>query len=311
MTLYSISQVSNITGIPSLTLRAWEKRYSIVSPARNKSGYREYSKEDIRKLKFVNALVKQGHSIGKVASKDIIEIEGMLKQYESYKYLFKDSEIPEIDNKAIDEILSGLLLALKQYRLDIITHELRKIKLNLRPKDLVFKILSPLLGKVGQMVYDQELKISHEHAISSIIRFHVGQYIYSEYETSNEKKSKIALTTMEGELHEFGILLASLLCLEYGHEIIYLGPNLPSEPLLETAKALNIKSIIIGTHFSTRKSSSRSLTDYINNTLFGLKNSQHLIVGGPGKFDKKLIKSKKNFFPMGSLEELDTYLAQL
>ncbi|WP_127716878.1 MerR family transcriptional regulator [Halobacteriovorax sp. HLS] len=311
MSIYSISQVSKITEIPALTLRAWENRYQAVTPNRSTSGYREYTKSDIKKLRYLKALTTQGHSISKVANKSIKELEALIKEYEGHSYIINEKALNTLKESEIEKIVEGLLLALKEYRLEIITHELKKIKLNLRPKDLVFKVLSPLLQRVGQMVYDERLSISHEHALSSIIKFHIGQYIYSEYESSSGQRQKIALTTMEGELHEFGILLASLLCLEYDHEIIYLGPNLPPLALLETVKALDISTIIIGTHYSAKKSYSNNLTEYIRTITYNISKSQKLILGGPGRYNKDQFKNTKNLLPMESFIELDKYLAQL
>ena len=40
--MYTIKQASQLTGVPEASLRAWERRYGVVVPARNESGYRVY-----------------------------------------------------------------------------------------------------------------------------------------------------------------------------------------------------------------------------------------------------------------------------
>lgn len=53
--VYSISAVARILAIPVATLRTWEERYGQVVPARNDSGHRLFSREQIEQLRFVQA----------------------------------------------------------------------------------------------------------------------------------------------------------------------------------------------------------------------------------------------------------------
>ena len=61
---WRIKTVSQRTGVRSDTLRAWERRYSIVSPSRSEAGYRLYSDEDIAAIQRVKELVDSGLSVG-------------------------------------------------------------------------------------------------------------------------------------------------------------------------------------------------------------------------------------------------------
>ncbi len=65
--LYGISAVSRLTGISPHVLRIWERRYQVVEPDRSDSRRREYSREDVRRLTLVKALVDHGQSIRHVA----------------------------------------------------------------------------------------------------------------------------------------------------------------------------------------------------------------------------------------------------
>jgi PAS domain S-box-containing protein len=56
----TLKAVSARTGIPSATLRTWERRYSFTHPVRSESGYRLYGEEDIARILQVKSLVKQG-----------------------------------------------------------------------------------------------------------------------------------------------------------------------------------------------------------------------------------------------------------
>ena len=66
---YRINVVAELTGVPAATLRAWERRYGIPTPARTASSYRLYSDVDV-----VAAAVKEG-----------LDVQGISINYHSTK----------------------------------------------------------------------------------------------------------------------------------------------------------------------------------------------------------------------------------
>jgi len=65
---YRIAAVSRLTGMPIPTIRMWERRYGVVTPARSTGNGRLYSRGDIDRLVLLKAAVDAGHAIGTVAS---------------------------------------------------------------------------------------------------------------------------------------------------------------------------------------------------------------------------------------------------
>ena len=78
---FRIGGVTKMTGIPVDTLRAWERRYQVVSPVRAESSARLYSLEDIERLKLLKTLVSEGHGIGSVAHLDRSTLENLLDKH--------------------------------------------------------------------------------------------------------------------------------------------------------------------------------------------------------------------------------------
>ena len=78
---FRIGGVTKMTGISVDTLRAWERRYQVVSPARAESAARLYSLEDIERLKLLKALVSEGHGIGSIAQLDRSALESLLDKH--------------------------------------------------------------------------------------------------------------------------------------------------------------------------------------------------------------------------------------
>lgn len=58
--VYSISAVARMLGIPVATIRTWEDRYGQVVPARNASGHRLYTRDQVEELKFVRGQMAEG-----------------------------------------------------------------------------------------------------------------------------------------------------------------------------------------------------------------------------------------------------------
>ena len=58
--MYTVSQAEALTGIPSTTLRAWERRYGIIAPRRTEGGYRLYDAAQIAMLREMAARVRGG-----------------------------------------------------------------------------------------------------------------------------------------------------------------------------------------------------------------------------------------------------------
>ncbi len=66
--LLPIRTVSRLTGVKPVTLRAWERRYGLISPSRTESGHRLYSPEDVERIRRAVALVRLGVAIGGVGA---------------------------------------------------------------------------------------------------------------------------------------------------------------------------------------------------------------------------------------------------
>src|SRR5665647_29419 len=60
--MLTIEQISQITGIRKSTLRYWEKSFDdFLKPARTHSNRREYTVEDLNRIKAIQRLLEQEH----------------------------------------------------------------------------------------------------------------------------------------------------------------------------------------------------------------------------------------------------------
>jgi len=64
--LFPIREVSRLTGVNTVTLRAWERRYGLIQPTRTDSGHRLYSQADIEQVRSILGWLERGVAVSKV-----------------------------------------------------------------------------------------------------------------------------------------------------------------------------------------------------------------------------------------------------
>lgn len=64
--LQPIREVSEQTGINPVTLRAWERRYGLITPQRTPKGHRLYSQQDIDRILQIKLWLSRGIAVGQV-----------------------------------------------------------------------------------------------------------------------------------------------------------------------------------------------------------------------------------------------------
>jgi MerR family transcriptional regulator, light-induced transcriptional regulator len=65
---FTIGDVSQQTGIASVTLRAWERRYGLIKPQRTPKGHRVYNQDNIQQIQHILSWLNRGVAIRKVAA---------------------------------------------------------------------------------------------------------------------------------------------------------------------------------------------------------------------------------------------------
>jgi DNA-binding transcriptional MerR regulator len=64
--LFPIRELSRLTGVNTVTLRAWERRHGLLKPQRTSKGHRLYSASDVARVKQIQAWLIRGLAISQV-----------------------------------------------------------------------------------------------------------------------------------------------------------------------------------------------------------------------------------------------------
>jgi DNA-binding transcriptional MerR regulator len=304
---FSIQFVSRVTGINPHTIRAWEKRYQVVVPNRDSKGRRLYNQSHIDRLVMLQDLVDIGNKISDLAKMSDEQLKKLCEQYTSNGRVLpnkKQNQEP-ID---VNETLQSLLLALQHYKLDILSHELEKAKGMMNLREFALSVLLPLLSEVGVQVQRKLLTIAQEYALTSILKFYIGQILYQKYVFRNKNNFNVLLVTPEGETHEFGILIAALLCSHYKINFYFLGANLPLESTTEAFDQIQPSVIISSVSRPVEDFNGTYIQDYVKTISSHIHGKAELWLGG---VHKSTIKTPSNVKLFSSIRSLDQILKEI
>ena len=224
---YPIAAVSKLTGIRLDTLRAWERRYKVVSPVRDGRG-RLYSEQDVQRLQLLRQAVENGHPISQaslLSNSQLLQLVGAPPQRE-------------------EGFADGIVDAIERFDYAEADQELGRIAALIAPKDFLYNVALPLMKHVGDAYHSKTMNVAQEHMSSSLVRNILGGMI--RLHRVQRPQIRLMFTTPAGELHEIGILSAALLAGIAGLGIVYLGPDLPTNEILNAVKRSLPAALVLG-----------------------------------------------------------------
>ncbi|MCC7043692.1 MAG: MerR family transcriptional regulator [Acidobacteria bacterium] len=229
--------MARLTGLTVDTLRAWERRYQAVRPTRDGRG-RTYSEADIARLKALGDLVRRGHAIGSVAGLDDERLRRLLERSRAASGA---GQAPQVTLANLGTITT----ALDAYDLDEVERALNTFAVLLPPRDLVFRVVLPLLREVGDRWERGTLRPSQEHLISAIVRSVLGGLLRAATRPNGQTRPHAVFATPAGERHELGLLSAAVLAASAGISLVYLGADLPASDIGHAAATTDARVVVL------------------------------------------------------------------
>lgn len=232
--MYSIKKVAELTGIPVVTIRAWENRYGIITPSRSEGGHRIYSEADIKTLQWLKEQMKQKNI-------KISEAVGLCKQSRNTASAYKASDAYTGGNKeSLIEQLYSSLMSLNSDK----ANEILDFAFSLYYfEDVFHQIWTPVLYRIGEEWEARTITVAQEHFASQLImqRFHQFFRVLP----VNPRLPRTLAFCPEGEHHHLGLMLFSLFLRNKGVDVVYLGPNTPVTGIHPLIEASGIQAVAI------------------------------------------------------------------
>jgi DNA-binding transcriptional MerR regulator len=300
--IYPIRVVAKLTGLSQDAIRAWEKRYGAVVPARSRGNTRKYSGEDIRRLSLLKEATAQGHSIKNVArlSEDrlrkLIEHNRPIRGSKSVDEPFPDSQ------ETYDGLRAEYMIAIHRFDVRRAQRLLSRAAALLTPNDLIFHLLIPLLRNTGHLWLDEKISVSHEHLISMQVRALLVKML--DFHATQAGAPKIIVATPENHHHEFGALIGAFIAVNRGFDPIYLGPNMPEKDLAVAVDISRADLLLL----SVLKDMTEKEQAELNGTLTRLAQKIDTWMGLPEKHSANGIVPAVTY--INTFEELDAALTR-
>jgi MerR family transcriptional regulator, light-induced transcriptional regulator len=218
--MYSIKQTSIRSGVSVPLIRAWERRYGVVSPKRTPSGYRLYDDEAIATLMRVRELTENGWSASE-ASRAILAGE--------VNVLPIVQAVPAPLNgrsaRARQADLTGRFLsAAKEMDIAATGAVLDEMFAQGSFEAIVDDLLMPALGSLGQAWAEGRLDVAAEHAASAAVHRRLSA-LYEAAAVIGDASVVVGLPP-EGR-HELGALAFAVALRRLGAGVLYLGADVP------------------------------------------------------------------------------------
>ncbi len=230
--------VSRRTGLTAHVIRAWEKRYSAVTPHRTDTNRRLYSEEDVERLRLLRDATAAGHSIGQIAQLPLDQLQELLARTDPHPA--RDDSVPPVDPK---QFLVRCLEATKEFDGEALEATLDKASVALSQPELIEGLVVPFLHEVGELWSQGKLRAANEHLASAVVRTLLGR-LKDSFRPS-ERSPKLVVTTPPAQLHELGALIVTVTAASAGWRVYYLGPNLPSQEIAAAANENRARAVAL------------------------------------------------------------------
>jgi DNA-binding transcriptional MerR regulator len=236
----------------------WEKRYGIINPERSQTNIRCYSEHDLRTLLHLSLLNRQGLKISHLARMSAEEMHQLLSA-QSLKTMGFETEI--------HQWIASVLL----WDEEKINQSFQRCERQFGFESCMENVVFPALNLIGFKWIGGQIEVAQEHFVSHRIKQKIMVHIAGIKSKIHVNPRRFLLFLPEGEWHEMGLLYASYLIQNAGHQVLFLGQ---STPLLSAQKAdIHWKSDSILISFTPTFSEKRFLQTLDElKTLFDTKN---------------------------------------
>ena len=238
----SIAAVERETGLGKDTLRAWERRYGFPVPRRDAAGVRGYPRALVDRLTLISRALLAGQRPGRLFSLPPAELDALLAGLAT-----APAPRPHAPARAVATTLDVTegLLALRGGGPEALRHWLT---LGLARDGLAAFVvdgIAPLTVAVGEAWLDGRIAVYEEHLYSEAVQSVLRSALVPFQAGLEARGPRVLLTTVSGEAHGLGLLMAeTLMTLESCH-CLSLGTQTPIADIVAAAAAHRIDVVAL------------------------------------------------------------------
>ena len=260
--MYTIKQVSALTGIAEARLRAWERRYGVVQPARSAGGYRLYDDSQVSALREMATLVANGVPAS-VAASVLTTAPGRGTSADGG--LASDSTSASVDGLDgppaapwtwTDADLVDAAASLDPRRLwSTIDQAFGRASF----EQVVEHWLLPQLVRLGEAWQAGRVSVAEEHFASAGLMRAISAVYDSAPTGSSGAAVLVGLPT--GAHHELALFCFATCLRRLGSTVVYLGGDIPEDAWRDAAQRRRARAAVIGVTADSEVPSAQTITD--------------------------------------------------
>lgn len=264
--LFNTKAVVRQTGVPAPTLRAWERRYGILSPRRGENDYRLYSERDMIMVAWLRERVESGMTISQA-----IALLRSLEPSRRRKGRGRTAAAPFIDGTPAPlpaelpgrislEDLAALLVrqcaGLDEYAA---SHTIAQALAVYPVEDVCLRLFTPVLTEIGRLWANGDTTVTVEHFCTALIRAQIESLF--RMASRGESGALVLVGCAPGELHELGALILALFLRRSGLRVAYLGQSIEAQHLIATIAALKPACVVLSAVMPAQAEALRQVGD--------------------------------------------------
>jgi DNA-binding transcriptional MerR regulator/methylmalonyl-CoA mutase cobalamin-binding subunit len=300
---FPIGVVARRTGLSKDVLRVWESRYGVVKPARSDSGRRLYTEEDVERLGLLKAATSVGWSISEVAGRPVEELRALAEPAAPAA-----SAAPTALGGAVApyDVVDECLAAIEEMSIERLAAALSRAKMELSGPVFLEEVVAALLQQMGRWWRMGRLDPAQEHLASFAVRNELAAMISAIQ--PGDGSPRILLSTLAGEDHELGAMLAAATAAAAGWRATFIGANLPAGDIVAAVRRTKAAALGLSIVASNGASATTDVGEQLTALRKDLGEGVRIFVGGAGasRYEPALAAIGAHRF--GTLEEFRTSL---
>ncbi len=239
---FNIGAVERETGLSKDVLRMWERRYGFPKPRRDDNSERQYTVDDVGKLRAMKRLMDVGLRPGKIIKLTQEELNAMA-----------DARAPARAEHLTPALESDVLSMLKSHDATVLQHTLANLMMRQGLQRFILETIVPLNRAVGDAWMRGELQVFEEHLYTEQLQTALRTAINASPRQLGVPR--VLLTTFPSEHHGLGLLMAEAMMVPEAVQCISLGLQTPLEDICRAAAAhqVHIVALSFSAAFSLRQ----------------------------------------------------------
>jgi DNA-binding transcriptional MerR regulator len=130
MPVHKIGAISDLSGVPSPTLRVWELRYGTFTPQKSQGHHRLYTDDDVLRATLLKRLTERGHAISSLANLSSQDLNALLMQGHDAGRIRSDARlVGQAATMAIVGVSLASRIQSKKFTLSFIEKELKIVNI--------------------------------------------------------------------------------------------------------------------------------------------------------------------------------------